>query len=100
MTRGSQVHDILSDTTLVDLVEHIYAAGCDPDAWQAFVDQVYARLPHAAFSTHLSIAGTGLTGCSSGLPEAQLRSYLEHYHTLNPYVPIFERLEIGKVYTV
>jgi DNA-binding CsgD family transcriptional regulator len=94
------VHDILSDATLVELIERMYAAGCDPDEWQALVDHVHAQLPGAAFSTHLTIAGTGLTGCASGLPEEQLKSYLEHYHALNPYNALFNRLDVGKVYTV
>lgn len=99
-TRGPQVHDILSDATLVELIERIYAAGCDPDEWQALVDHVHAQLPSTAFSTHLTIAGTGLTGRTSGLPEEQLKSYMEHYHALNPYNAYFNRLDVGKVYTV
>jgi DNA-binding CsgD family transcriptional regulator len=94
------VHDILSDTALVELIERIYAAGCDPEEWQALVDHVHGRLPGAIFSTHLTIAGTGLTGRTSGLSEEHLKSYMEHYHTLNPYNTLFNRLEVGKVYTV
>ena len=94
------MHDILSDATLVEVIERIYAAGCDPDEWQALVDHVHAQLPGAAFSTHLTIAGTGLTGRTSGLPEEQLKSYMEHYHALNPYNALFNRLDVGKVYTV
>ncbi|MFZ1103228.1 MAG: hypothetical protein WAN86_10375 [Hyphomicrobiaceae bacterium] len=94
------MHDILSDATLVELIERIYAAGCDPDEWQALVDHVHAQLPSTAFSTHLTIAGTGLTGRTSGLPEEQLKSYMEHYHALNPYNAYFNRLDVGKVYTV
>jgi DNA-binding CsgD family transcriptional regulator len=94
------VHDILSDATRVELIERIYAAGCDPAEWQALVDRVHAQLPGTAFSTHLTIAGTGLTGCTSGLPEEQLKRYIEHYHTLNPYNAMFNRFETGRVYTV
>jgi hypothetical protein len=79
------VHHLLSDGALIDLVERIYAAGCDPEQWQALVEHVHGQIPGAAFSTHLTIAGTGLTGRTSGLPEEQLKSYLEHYHALNPY---------------
>ena len=95
-----QVHSILSDAALVDLVERVYAAGCDPAEWQTFVDHVHGRLPGAAFSTHLGIAGTGLSALTSGLPPEQIKSYMEHYHTLNPYNSIFGKLETGKVYTV
>jgi DNA-binding CsgD family transcriptional regulator len=94
------VHDLLSDTALIDLIERVYAAGCDPAEWQTFVDHVHAHLPGVAFSTHLTIAGTGLTGRSAGLPDEQLKSYFEHYHTLNPYSPMFSKLAIGTVYTV
>ena len=94
------MHDILSDAALVELIERIYAAGCDPAEWQALVDHVHAQLPGAVFSTHLTIAGTGLTGRTSGLPEEHLKSYMEHYHTLNPYNALFNRLDVGKVYTV
>jgi DNA-binding CsgD family transcriptional regulator len=98
-TRGLQVHDILSDAALIELIERIYAAGCDPAEWQAFVDHVHAHLPGTAFSTHLTMAGTGLTGCSAGLPEEQLKSYFAHYHTLNPFTALFAKLEPGRVYT-
>jgi DNA-binding CsgD family transcriptional regulator len=94
------VHDILSAATLLEVIERIYAAGCDPAEWQTLVDHVHARLPGAAFSALLTTAGSGLTGCTSGLPEEQLKSYMEHYHKLNPYNVVFERLDVGRVYTV
>jgi DNA-binding CsgD family transcriptional regulator len=93
------VHDVLSNTAMIGLIERVYTAGCDPAEWQTFVDHVHSRLPGVVFSTHLTIVGTGLTGCSAGLPEEQLKSYFAHYHALNPFTSLFARLEAGRAYT-
>jgi DNA-binding CsgD family transcriptional regulator len=93
------VHDILSDAALFELIERLYAAGCDPGEWQSFLDDVYSRLPGVAFSTLMGTAGREFDARGAGLPEEQIKSYLAHYHTLNPYSPVFHKLMPGKVYT-
>ena len=61
------MHDVLSDATVLELVEHVYAAGCDPSGWQRVVEEVHAQLPGIAISTHLHVDGTNLTGHASGI---------------------------------
>ena len=92
--------DLLSDGLVLDLVEHIYAAGCDPDQWKTFVDRVHAAVPGSAFSVHMSIEGTPLSGFAAGIPDEQLVSYFTHYHTVNPYNDLFRKLPVGQVHTV
>jgi DNA-binding CsgD family transcriptional regulator len=93
------VHDVLSDATVLNLVEHIYAAGCDPSGWQRVVEQMHAELPGTAISTHLHVDGTNLTGHASGIAPEHVASYLAHYHAQNPYTGMFARLKEGRVYT-
>ena len=91
---------LLSDRTVLDLVEHIYAAGCDPDQWKTFVDRVHDAVPGSAFSVHLSIEGTCLSGSAAGIPPEQIESYFAHYHTVNPYNDLFRKIPVGQVHTV
>jgi DNA-binding CsgD family transcriptional regulator len=93
------VPDVLSDTTVLQLVEHIYAAGCDPREWQRAVEEVHAQLPGVAFSTHLDIHDTPLTGHVAGIAPEHVESYLAHYHAQNPYTGIFMRMKEGRIYT-
>ncbi len=93
------MHDVLSDATVLELVERIYAAGCDPGEWQRVVEDLHARLPNIGISTHLHVAGTGLTGHAAGIAPEHLDSYFAHYHSLNPYTDMFTRLQVGRVYT-
>jgi DNA-binding CsgD family transcriptional regulator len=93
------VHDVLSDATVLELVEHIYAAGCDPSGWQRVVEEMHAQLPDIAISTHLHVDGINLTGHASGIAPEHLESYIAHYHAQNPYTGIFARMREGRVYT-
>ena len=93
------MHDVLSDATVLELVEHVYAAGCDPSGWQRVVEEVHAQLPGIAISTHLHVDGTNLTGHASGIAPEHVESYIAHYHAQNPYTGIFARMREGRVYT-
>lgn len=97
---GSDVTHLVSDRMVLDLVEHIYAAGCDPDQWKTFVDRVHEAVPGSAFSIHLSIEGTRLSGSAAGIPPEQIESYFAHYHRLNPYNDLFRKIPVGQVHTV
>lgn len=93
---------LLSDTAVLDLVEHIYAAGCDPGEWRTLVSRVHDALPGTSTTIHLNLEGTTLAGhsASAGLPEDSLKSYFEHYQFINPYVPLFAHMPVGKVHTI
>jgi DNA-binding CsgD family transcriptional regulator len=93
------VHDVISDATVLELVEHIYAAGCDPGGWQRVVDQMHARLPGIGISTHLHVADTCLTGHAAGIAPEHMETYLAHYHAQNPYTGIFMKMQEGRVHT-
>ena len=97
---GTGAGHLLSDRMVLDLVEHIYAAGCDPEQWKTFVDRVHDAVPGSAFSVHLSIEGTALTGSAAGIPPEQVESYFAHYHTINPYNDLFRKIPVGQVHTV
>jgi DNA-binding CsgD family transcriptional regulator len=93
------MHDVLTDTTVTELIERVYAAGCDPAGWQSLLDHVHALLP-GAVSLQLTIDGSGPAAWTAGYPEEHIRSYLEHYHALSPYNALFTRLKSGQVYTM
>jgi DNA-binding CsgD family transcriptional regulator len=92
------VHSVLSDATVLELVEHVYAAGCDPRRWQSFVEEVHARLPGIAFTTHLDMTDCHSVAYSVGFPPEYIESYLAHYHVYNPYSALLARLQEGRVY--
>jgi len=93
------VHSVLSDATVLRLVEHIYAAGCDPGEWQRVVEEVHAQLPGVAISTHLHVADAFLNSHSAGIAPEHLESYIAHYHAQNPYTGIFRNMLAGRIYT-
>ena len=93
---------IVSDRSVLEFVEHIYAAGCDPAQWPALTSRIHAALPGTSFSILLSIEGTTLGQyCAvSGIEDEHVRSYLEHYQFLNFYNKIFEKMPVGQVHTI
>jgi DNA-binding CsgD family transcriptional regulator len=93
------VHSVLSDATVLGLVERIYGAGCDPAEWHGVTEDLYDRLPGIAFSTHLVTPEISLVGLCAGIADEHVESYLAHYHALNPYVPLFETARVGRVFT-
>jgi DNA-binding CsgD family transcriptional regulator len=90
---------LLPDEKIFDLIERIYAAGCDPSLWPTFVDQVHSALPGTAFSTILALGKTTLSSqsASRGIPDDCLASYFDHYQFINPYNALFERFPTGQV---
>jgi DNA-binding CsgD family transcriptional regulator len=88
-----------SDATILDFVEHIYAAGSDPSGWARFVNRVHEELPGTGFSCQLSIAGTGLVESTphAGYDPDSIRSLLAHYQHINPYDAIFKLAPVRKV---
>jgi DNA-binding CsgD family transcriptional regulator len=95
---GVAVGSVVSDAAVLALVEHVYAAGCDPHHWQRLVEEVHALLPGIAFTTHLDAPATGPIGYSAGIAPEHIQSYLAHYHACNPYSALLAGLQEGKVY--
>ena len=84
---------------MMELIERIYAAGCDPSEWAAFAEAARATLPGTSFSIHLSLQGTtlGTHSTNAGLAPEALESYFAHYQFENPYIALFQAFEPGKV---
>ena len=93
---------LLPDAIVLDLIEHVYRAGCDPAEWRTFVERVHAELPGVSFNALMSIDGTTLAehSFSAGIPAEQVASYFAHYYAINPYNELFGRLPIGEVRTI
>jgi DNA-binding CsgD family transcriptional regulator len=93
---------LLADAAVLELIEHVYAAGCDPTEWQTLVSRVHEALPGTSTTIHLNLEGTTLAGhsASAGFSDESLKSYFEHYQFINPYVPLFANMPVGKVHTV
>src|SRR6185503_6245153 len=87
------------DRVVLELVDRVYAAGCDPSQWPKFVAEMRAALPGSAVATHLALEGTTLAehAAAAGFPEESLASYYAHYQFQNPYTPLFHRFKIGSI---
>jgi DNA-binding CsgD family transcriptional regulator len=92
---------LLQDSFLLELVEDIYAAGCYPSEWPAFVTKVQSAVPGSAVHALFDIEGTQIlfNSASAGIPDDFVRSYLGGYYRINPYNDVFSRLPTGKIYT-
>ncbi|MGE0022959.1 MAG: helix-turn-helix transcriptional regulator [Hyphomicrobium sp.] len=93
---------LLPDSQVLDIVEHIYAAGCDPAEWRSLARRMHDALPGICFGIHVHLEGTSLAeNCAvAGFAEEHLASYFEHYQFINPYIPLFAKMPIGKVHTI
>lgn len=93
---------LLPDAIVLDLIEHVYRAGCDPAEWRTFVERVHAQLPGISINALMSINGTTLAehSFSAGIPAEHAASYFAHYYAINPYNELFGRLPIGEVRTI
>src|SRR5262245_4205347 len=95
------VHNVLSDATLLDLVEHIYAAGSDPDGWPRFVERVNKAVPGLGIAVGLAFMSESKSGfqsfVSAGYSPESVRSLIDHYQSLNPYESLFAAVPTGRV---
>lgn len=98
---GANVTFAFSDSDLLDLIEHIYAAGCDPADWGAFAAKVQAHVPRSAVHALFDIEGTQMlyNSAGAGIPDEFVTSYVAGYHGINPYNRLFMTLPVGKIYT-
>lgn len=84
----------------LDLIDMIYGAACDPALWPQFVEAVLATFPGIMFSVematrhpHFAINGA----IFSSYPEEFALSYVQHYHKISPYLPLFSGMEVGQI---
>jgi DNA-binding CsgD family transcriptional regulator len=94
------MRSLISGQVTSELIECVYAAGCDPQQWEHFVGGVQAALPGTAFSIQIALNQTVLQvyRSTAGIPDDYIKSYLEYYQYISPYIALFERFTLDKVY--
>lgn len=90
----------ISDKVLLNLVEHIYVAACNPQEWPDVLRRIQALFPGCGFSLVAEINGKiAPFTASHGIDPAFVKSYVEHYHAINPYEEVLASTPAGKVTT-
>lgn len=91
--------DRLDDEAVLPIIEQIYAAGCDPSLWPEVTAMCQGLLPGTGFSLLLSTSPSGLDAisCGTGYDPCSIADYIDHYHAMNPYLPIIDEMPSGKV---
>ena len=91
--------DRLDSEAVLDIIEHIYAAGLDPRGWPEVTELCQKLLPGCGFSLLLSNASNEIDGvaCGAGYDPKTIEEYVTHYHAMNPYLPIIDTLQSDQV---
>ncbi|MDO9384351.1 MAG: helix-turn-helix transcriptional regulator [Hyphomicrobiaceae bacterium] len=91
--------DRLDSEAVLDIIEHIYAAGVDPQGWPEVAELCQQLLPGCGFSLLLSNAVNEIDGvaCGAGYDPKTIEEYVTHYHAMNPYLPIIDALPSDQV---
>jgi hypothetical protein len=91
--------DRLDSEAVLDIIEHIYAAGVDPQGWPEVTELCQKLLPGCGFSLLLSNASNEIDGiaCGAGYDPKTIEEYVTHYHAMNPYLPIIDTLPSDQV---
>jgi hypothetical protein len=91
----------LSDATLLDLVELIYAAGSDPSGWKRLAERINKEVPGVGFALGCSllVEGQGFVHhpANAGYDPDSMKSLVEHYQQINPYESLITAVPVGKV---
>ena len=90
---------LLPEGKILELIERAYGAGCNPSEWPAFVEDVHAALPGIAFSAEFRLENTAqmTKSAAAGFADEFIQSYFAYYQFINPYIPMFQRFQIGHV---
>ncbi|MBR1241573.1 response regulator transcription factor [Bradyrhizobium sp. AUGA SZCCT0240] len=88
----------VSTKALLETVDQIYLAGCDPARWPEVVASCQSLFPGTAFSFFISLDGLGHDPISTttGWDPDWIRQYFEHFHKLNPFNDLL-RSNVGQV---
>ncbi|MHC2283070.1 DNA-binding CsgD family transcriptional regulator [Bradyrhizobium diazoefficiens] len=89
----------VSIKALLETVEQIYSAGCDPTLWPEVIANCQKLFPGTAFSLFISLDGTGHDPLSTTVgwdPEA-IRQYFAHFYKLNPFPDLLRCCAPGQV---
>lgn len=91
--------DRLATETVLSLVDLIYSAGCTPELWPQVTAAYQQVLPESGFSFLLSNPDNELdaVSCGHGYDPCSIQQYVDHYHAINPYLPLIDGLPSDKV---
>lgn len=85
------------DSKLFPLIDTIYRAGVEPDAWQEAVDSIHALLPMACVWLHGYQSGQQprCIAVNGGWDPALVRAYRAEWAPLNPYPALIPQMKVG-----
>lgn len=91
--------DRLDTEAVLSIIDLIYSAGCQPELWPQVAAACQQLFPETGFSLLLTDPANDLEGisCGSGYDPCTIQSYVEHYHAINPYLPLIGRLPSDEV---
>ena len=91
--------DRLDHGAVLEIIEHIYAAGVEPEGWPEVTELCQKLFPGCGFSLLLSNSADELDtiSCGSGYDPKTIAEYIANYHAINPYLPIIEALPSDEV---
>jgi len=89
----------VSDRSLLEIVEHIYAASCDSTQWDDVAAKCQRLFPGSAFSLHVSLGGAGFDPlpAAAGWDPHFVRRYREEYYKINPFPAVVSKIPEGSV---
>lgn len=84
---------------LFNIIEAIAIAGADPRSWSHVAHELHAVAPESGFSllVHSSSNAPDIVAAAAGYDPHFLKSYVEHYHAMNPYPDLLKDVPTGKV---
>lgn len=91
--------DRLDSAAVLSVVDLIYSAGCEPELWPQVAAACQQLFPRAGFSLLLTDPANNLDAisCGAGYDPCTMQSYVEHYHAINPYLPLIDGLASDEV---
>ncbi len=89
----------LDPEAVLQVIEQIYAAGCDPNLWPQVTAMCQAMLPGTGFSLLLNDASNKLdmVSCATGYDPGSIADYMENHHATNPFIPLISALPSDQV---
>ncbi|MEZ0083761.1 helix-turn-helix transcriptional regulator [Bradyrhizobium japonicum] len=89
----------VSTKALLETVDQIYQAGCDPLRWPEVVANCQSLFPGTAFSLFISLDGNrhDSRSTTAGWDPAAIRQYFAHFYKLNPFPELLRCSPPGQV---
>lgn len=89
----------ISTRALLETVDQIYQAACDPGCWPEVIASCQRLFPGTAFSLFISRHGAGHDPLSTtaGWDPDVIKQYFAHHHKLNPFPDLLQCTVPGQV---